>query len=79
MEVYGLLKENNHQAALNRWQRLQKIIPLLFEESNPAPIKYVLKMLGLTSSAETRLPLTGISDDLKTRLQGICEQIKALL
>lgn len=68
LDVYNRVKANNHQAALEKWKPLTKIIPLLFKESNPAPIKYCLKKLGMIQSSEVRLPLTDISCELARKL-----------
>jgi len=68
IEIYQLISNNNHQAALKLWNPLAKFIPLLFEEPNPAPLKYCLNKYDLISSLETRLPLTEISTDLKEKL-----------
>ena len=40
------------------------MIPLLFAEPNPTPVKYCLKKLGLIESDEVRLPLVNISKEL---------------
>lgn len=66
--IYNLLREDKHQEALPLWEKLYQMIPLLFQEPNPAPVKYCLKEKGLISSAETRLPIVGVSEDLKKRL-----------
>lgn len=68
VDIYNLVKANNHQEALKTWKLLTKIIPLLFKEPNPAPIKYCLKKLGLIKSSEIRLPLTSISLKLMREL-----------
>lgn len=68
IEVYEKLRSNNHQAALAEWKKLSPFIPMLFEEPNPAPVKYCLKKLGLLNSDEVRLPLTPISEKLKNKL-----------
>lgn len=68
LEVYKKMKENNAEAALQTWKKLYDFIPLLFKEPNPAPVKYCLKEQGLIDSAEVRLPLTQISDQLKEKL-----------
>ena len=47
---------------------LASLVPLLFTEANPMPIKYCLWRQGLIASPECRLPLTKISDDLARRL-----------
>jgi 4-hydroxy-tetrahydrodipicolinate synthase len=44
------------------------LIPLLFIEPNPAPVKYCLKKLGLIASEETRLPLLPITEPLRKEL-----------
>jgi 4-hydroxy-tetrahydrodipicolinate synthase len=65
INVFNRLKDNDLQSALQEWHQIEAIIPLLFEEPNPAPIKYLLTRLGMIKSGETRLPLTEISEDLK--------------
>lgn len=71
VDVYNAVKNNNHQLALEKWKILAKFIPLLFEEPNPAPIKYCLNKLGIISSQEVRLPLTEITDNLKDKLDSV--------
>jgi 4-hydroxy-tetrahydrodipicolinate synthase len=65
LSIYELIANNDHQAALSIWLKLSKIIPLLFTEPNPAPIKYFLYSKSMISSSETRLPLCEISKELK--------------
>lgn len=67
-QVYKEIKANDHKSALDTWMKLYNIIPLLFEEPNPCPIKYCLNKMGLISSAEVRLPLTTISKGLEDKL-----------
>jgi len=50
------------------WAPLAPLVPLLFAEANPMPLKYVLWRQGLIASPECRLPLTRISDGLARRL-----------
>lgn len=68
IEVYNKVKENDTKAAFEVWKELYDFIPLLFKEPNPAPIKHYLNELGLISSSQVRLPLTGISEPLKKQL-----------
>ena len=68
LDIYKKVKENNTEGALQSWKKLYDIIPLLFREPNPSPVKYCLKELGLIESAEVRLPLTQISEQLKEKL-----------
>ncbi|MGA2142850.1 MAG: 4-hydroxy-tetrahydrodipicolinate synthase [Brevinematales bacterium] len=68
LNIYSLIKNNNLDEARRNWKDLLDIIPLLFEEPNPRPIKYILKNKNLITSDETRLPITDISDKLKKQL-----------
>jgi 4-hydroxy-tetrahydrodipicolinate synthase len=68
IDVYNTIKNNNHQLALEKWKALSKFIPMLFEEPNPAPLKYCLNKLGIINSPEVRLPLTEITNNLKSKL-----------
>lgn len=69
VKLYHCIRENNSEAALEVWKELYPIIPLLFKEPNPTPVKYCLKELGLIDSCEVRLPLTQVSDQLKETLK----------
>lgn len=71
IEIYNLIKENNHQEALKIWRNLYNMIPLLFSEPNPAPLKYCLNKLGLIDSDEVRLPLVNITAELEKKLDGV--------
>jgi 4-hydroxy-tetrahydrodipicolinate synthase len=71
IKVYHQITANDHQAARQRWQKLQAFIPLLFAEPNPAPLKYCLKQMGLIRSAAVRLPLTPASAQLIEKLDAV--------
>jgi 4-hydroxy-tetrahydrodipicolinate synthase len=64
LSVYERMVANDHQGALKAWARLEPLVPLLFKEPNPVPIKHCLWRQGLIASAECRLPLTRVSDAL---------------
>lgn len=68
LKVYQSVRANDHQSALGYWRNLATMIPLLFAEPSPGPIKYLLKQQGLITSLETRLPIMEITDNLKTML-----------
>lgn len=76
LEVWRLMEENDHRKALSVWRKTETLIPLLFEEPNPAPIKYVLEQKGLIRSCEVRAPLAGISEGLKERLKNSFDLIR---
>ncbi len=69
VEVFALLQTGDLQAARERWNPLSTWIPLLFSEPNPAPLKAWLVDQGLVRSAECRLPLTAVSDQLTAELR----------
>ncbi len=71
VDLYNKIQENNLEAAFGIWQKLYPIVPLLFKEPNPTPIKYLLHQMGLIASPEVRLPLTQISAPLKEKLNSI--------
>jgi len=47
------------------------MIPLLFSEPNPTPLKYCLNKLGLIDSDEVRLPLVNITEELEKKLDNV--------
>lgn len=69
IKIFRLTTAGNFAEALEIWKPLSRIIPLLFREPNPGPIKCVLQQQGFIVSDETREPLTGISKDLKFYLE----------
>lgn len=64
VEIARRIAANDHQGARTIWKPLQRIIPKLFEEANPIPLKHCLWRQGLMASPECRLPLTPVSDGL---------------
>ncbi len=68
IEVKRRFEANDVAGARTAWQPLATLVPLLFAEANPMPIKHCLWRQGLIASPECRLPLTKISDDLARRL-----------
>ena len=71
VDIYHKVQKNETLGALAIWKEIYPLIPLLFKEPNPTPIKYCLKKLGLLASDEVRLPLTTISESLKETLDSI--------
>jgi 4-hydroxy-tetrahydrodipicolinate synthase len=57
--------------AREAWRRVSRMIPKLFGEANPMPLKYALWRQGLLRSPECRLPLTRVSDGLAATLDEI--------
>jgi 4-hydroxy-tetrahydrodipicolinate synthase len=68
LEVGRRFAENDVAGARAAWAPLATLVPQLFAEANPMPIKHLLWRQGLIASPECRLPLTKISDALARRL-----------
>ena len=76
--VYERMAANDHHGARALWSALEALIPLLFKEPNPMPIKHSLWRRGLIRSPECRLPLTRVSPALARELeQTICAVVEA--
>jgi 4-hydroxy-tetrahydrodipicolinate synthase len=71
VEVARAFARDDLAAARAAWAPLTPLVPLLFAEANPMPIKYCLWRQGLIASPECRLPLTKISDGLARRLDSV--------
>jgi 4-hydroxy-tetrahydrodipicolinate synthase len=59
------------------WAGLEDLVPLLFREANPMPIKHCLWRRGLIASPECRLPLTRVSDALAGDLDRALAAVEA--
>jgi 4-hydroxy-tetrahydrodipicolinate synthase len=68
IHVWESVQQLELKTALVEWNKLTKMIPLLFTEPNPAPIKYILAKRGMISSPELRPPMATISKSLKREL-----------
>jgi 4-hydroxy-tetrahydrodipicolinate synthase len=68
LRVRDAVASGDLPAARRDWDALTPLIPLLFAEPNPAPIKHVLARQDLIASAEVRLPLSPISAGLMNAL-----------
>lgn len=66
--VQARMAANDHQGARAVWARLARLVPLLFQEPNPMPVKHCLWRQGLLRSPECRLPLTRVSPGLAEAL-----------
>ncbi|HET7577078.1 MAG TPA: 4-hydroxy-tetrahydrodipicolinate synthase [Sphingomicrobium sp.] len=54
--------------------RLLEINKAIFFDTNPIPIKYMMKRLGLIPENEHRLPMAPATPDLERRLDGVLER-----
>jgi 4-hydroxy-tetrahydrodipicolinate synthase len=55
-------------------QQLFEINQAVFYDTNPIPIKYMMKRLGLLSNNEHRLPMVPASADLERRLDAVLQR-----
>jgi 4-hydroxy-tetrahydrodipicolinate synthase len=69
VNVYNQFRSGNHEAANASFDRLLPLIRLLFKESNPAPLKWLLAQQGRITSDFLRLPMMQISELLQDELQ----------
>lgn len=66
--VHKRIAANDLAGAQAEWAPIAALVPKLFREANPMPLKYVLWRQGLIASPECRLPLTTISPALAQEL-----------
>ena len=66
--IHERMLANDHRGGHRIWSKLETLVPLLFREANPMPIKYCLWRQGLLRSPECRLPLTRVSPELAGEL-----------
>jgi len=62
VEVARAAQDNDLDAARTAWATIAPIVPLLFAEPSPMPVKHCLWRRGLIASPECRLPLTRVSE-----------------
>jgi 4-hydroxy-tetrahydrodipicolinate synthase len=75
VSVHERMVANDHRAARAAWSRLETLVPLLFAEANPMPIKHCLWRQGLIRSPECRLPLTRVSPALAGELDRAVQKL----
>lgn len=80
-EIPAMMKEMVSAALAGQFDRArtvhERVLPLMlgnFIESNPAPAKAVMKMMGLLESDLVRSPLAPLTDASRSRLRAILEQ-----
>jgi 4-hydroxy-tetrahydrodipicolinate synthase len=72
--VRTLLRQGKREAARLRWESVSGLTKLLFAEPSPAAAKYWLARSGLIDSAEVRLPMVEVSDELARQLDAEIER-----
>ena len=78
MQKYSKLKTDNEIKEAERIdQMLQPLHKSLFTESNPAPVKYAAKVLGLCDD-EIRLPLVKIKKETQEKVKKALSSAKII-
>lgn len=71
--VNNIIKEcnlNNYSVAFHQYLKINDIIKLLFSETSPSPIKFLLQHMGLISTDVVRLPLVPMQNqDVKDKIK----------
>jgi 4-hydroxy-tetrahydrodipicolinate synthase len=67
-QIRDTLLANDWHTARRLWGGLVDLPRLLFAEPSPSPVKHWLWRAGLIDSPEVRLPMTGVSQGLATRI-----------
>lgn len=65
------VRQNDLQAGRELHQGLLELNKSVFFETNPIPIKYMMKRMGLLPANEHRLPMVSATRELETRLDSV--------
>jgi 4-hydroxy-tetrahydrodipicolinate synthase len=77
-DLCNLLLAGDFDKGRGLYYRLLPLCHSMFIETNPAPVKAALAMMGKISSAEVRLPLAPMSDDNLAKLRKALKDYGAL-
>ncbi|RED41135.1 4-hydroxy-tetrahydrodipicolinate synthase [Paenibacillus sp. VMFN-D1] len=77
IEVHDLVQKGRVIEGKRSFDRVVPLIRKLFQEPNPAPIKWVLANQGVIASDHLRLPMTRISQPLQNELAQLLTGIEA--
>lgn len=76
IRMFQLAAQGDYSRSEMEFEGLLPYIRKLFEESNPAPLKWLLAQQGLISSDTLRLPMGPITEKLKLSLDHAIQQLK---
>ncbi|MGD8502022.1 MAG: 4-hydroxy-tetrahydrodipicolinate synthase [Syntrophobacterales bacterium] len=68
-DLCNLLLDGEFEKAKPLYYRLLPLCHAMFYETNPAPVKAALEMMGKISSGEVRLPLAPMSEDNRNKVR----------
>jgi 4-hydroxy-tetrahydrodipicolinate synthase len=72
-DLCTLYLEGKVREARDLYYRVLPLCHALFYETNPAPVKAALKMMGMIASDEVRLPLVPMQPANRERLKKVIE------
>ncbi|MGC9196873.1 MAG: 4-hydroxy-tetrahydrodipicolinate synthase [Syntrophobacteraceae bacterium] len=72
-DLCALFLEGKFEESRKLYYKLLPLLHILFIETNPAPVKAALAMMGKIGSEEVRLPLVTMSEANKERLRQVLE------
>jgi 4-hydroxy-tetrahydrodipicolinate synthase len=78
VEIAEAIGKQDLLRARTAWRTVAPMIPALFAESNPMPLKYCLWKQGLLRSPECRLPLTSVSEPMAAALDDLVAELPAV-
>ena len=74
-DMVGLCRSGNYDEARKIHMRMLPLFRALFLESNPIPVKYIMKKMGF-GTGTLRLPLTELSDVNKKTVDAILKNLR---
>jgi 4-hydroxy-tetrahydrodipicolinate synthase len=72
-DIVAACLEGDFRAALPLHERMLPLIRAMFLETNPAPVKAAMEMMGLCSQ-ELRLPLVTVTEATRIKVRQALEQ-----
>jgi 4-hydroxy-tetrahydrodipicolinate synthase len=76
IDIIEMCLENKYQEAFTLYSQVDEIIKLLFSETSPSPIKFLLKEIKLIETDNVRLPLVSMQNsDNKHKLINLVDKL----
>lgn len=69
----------DHPAALDAHYALHPLVEMIFVETNPAPLKWAMRHLGLLPSGHVRPPLVGPGEAARARILALLDQSRDIV
>ena len=77
-DMCRLFMEKDHEGAVDLSLKMAPVNRAMFMETNPIPVKTSLKMMGVFSEAEFRLPIVPLKDENKPKLEAVLKKAGVL-